>query len=363
MEPVRPDYSGGCVTGLVPALLGGRETAWMPPPVRGARSVVLFVADGLGWDALQSHAAVMPTLSACTGGPITTVAPSTTAAALTSITTGLAPARHGITGFRMRVDGAVLNVLRWQLENGKRPPEPVAVQRSDPFLGRVVPVITKSEFRTSGFTAAHLRGGDFLGWPTPSALVERCRAAVERGERFLYVYYAGVDEIAHHFGLHDAFYPAELAAVDRLVGALLEAFPDDTALVVTADHGQVHVGADGWIGLGRLDAMVAAYAGDARFRSLHAQPGRADDLFKAALDHHRAEAWVFTREELLDDGWLGPDPLSAVRGRVGDVVLAAKDRFAFVDPTLPRETGLVSAHGSLTAAEMWVPCVAARGRA
>ena len=33
---------------------------------------------------------------------------------------------------------------------------------------------------------------------------------------------AGVDEIAHHFGLHDEFYPAELAALDRLVAALLD---------------------------------------------------------------------------------------------------------------------------------------------
>ena len=45
------------------------------------------------------------------GGAITTVAPSTTATALTSIATGLAPAQHGIVGYRMLVDDDVLNVL------------------------------------------------------------------------------------------------------------------------------------------------------------------------------------------------------------------------------------------------------------
>ncbi len=351
------------MTGLVPALVGGRSAEWLPAPVRDAEAVVLLVLDGLGWDALSIHPDALPTVRSLEGGPITTVVPSTTAAALTSISTGVAPARHGITGFRMRVDGVVLNVLRWQLENGRRPPEPVAVQRNDPFLGRRVPVVTKSEFRTSGFTGAHLRGTEFLGWPTPSALVERCRIAIRDGARFVYAYYAGIDEIAHHFGLHEVFYPAELAAADRLVAALLAALPPEVALVITADHGQVHVGPDGWIGLGRLDGLVATYAGDARFRSLHAVPGKAEDLLKAAVDAHGDDAWVFGREELLDDGWLGPDVVSATRGRVGDVVLAARSGLAFVDPTFPRETGLVSAHGSITPAEMRVPCLAGRGRA
>jgi hypothetical protein len=35
----------------------------------------------------------------------------------------------------------------------------------------------------------------------------------------------------------------------------------------------------------------------------------------------------------------------------------------FVDPTLPYETQLVAAHGSVTPAEMEVPLVASRGRA
>jgi hypothetical protein len=46
---------------------------------------------------------------------------------------------------------------------------------------------------------------------------------------------------------------------------------------------------------------------------------------------------------------------------VGDVVLAAHEPVGFVDPTFPREVGLVAAHGSLTADEMLVPLLAGRG--
>lgn len=139
--PSSPQYGGASVDRIVPSLCGRTDADWLPEPVRGARTVVLLVLDGLGWELLGAHAASLPELRALSGGAITTVAPSTTAAALTSITTGLAPTQHGVFGFRMKVDRAVLNVLRWTVDTG-RPPDPVRVQRHQPFLARTVPVVT-----------------------------------------------------------------------------------------------------------------------------------------------------------------------------------------------------------------------------
>jgi hypothetical protein len=360
---VKPDYSGPNVTGVVPALLGVRPVEWMPEPVAGARATVLLVLDGLGWAARERFPDRLPELRAFRGGPVSTVVPSTTPAALTSITTGLPPSRHGITGFRIRHERGVLNAIRWTLADGGRPPDPEHVQKERVFAGRPVPVVTKAMFRTTGFTAAHMRGVDFHGWQTTSVLVEEVRALVAGGAPFVYAYYSGVDEVAHAHGLESAHYPAELAATDRLVGDLLDVLPDDTALVITADHGQVQVGPHGWRSLAPLHDLVETYAGDGRFRHLHAKPGRAAELHAAAVDLHGREARVFRREELLDDGWLGPDPVPATYRRVGDVVLAALAPVGFVDPTLPYEANLVGAHGSITAAEIEVPLVASRGRA
>ncbi|MGH9035810.1 MAG: alkaline phosphatase family protein, partial [Acidimicrobiia bacterium] len=75
-------------------------------------------------------------------------------------------------------------------------------------------------------------------------------------------------------------------------------------------------------------------------------------------------AWVFTRDRLVDEGWLGPEaPPGPVLSRIGDVTLAARGSVAFVDPTHPLETRLVAGHGSLTESEMLVPLLAGRGRA
>ena len=345
---------------IIPALAGSGDRSMLPEPAREAETVVLLVLDGLGWDAIAEHPDRLPVLGSLTGGSITTVAPSTTAAALTSIATGAPPSEHGLVGFRVRVDGRVLNALTWQVE-GKRPPDPVLVQRCPPFQNREVPVVTKAEFRNSGFTEAHLRGARFFGWRTVSGLVEHCRRLTADREPFVYAYYPGIDEVAHAHGLRDEFYGAELAFADRLVGDLLGVLPESAALVVTADHGQVHVGPEGWRPVGPFDDLVDACSGDGRFRYLHARRGAHDELLAGAREEHGGHAWVMSQEQLIDERWLGPPPGAVIRRRLGDVVVAPFEPVAIVDPALPREARLVSAHGSLTAAEMQVPLVAGRG--
>jgi predicted AlkP superfamily pyrophosphatase or phosphodiesterase len=360
---VRPQYGGASVERIVPALVAGADQAWLPEPVRDAETTVILLLDGLGWNLLQAHRSALPVLGAMVGGPITTVAPSTTAAALTSIATGLAPIQHGIVGFRMLVDGSVLNVLRWQVPYGRRAPDPFAVQRHTAFLGRPVPVVTKKEFRHTGFTEAHLRGTEFHGWSTTAVLVEQLRALARGDAKLAYSYYPGVDTVAHEYGLtHDSFL-AELRFADELVGRVLDALPERAALLVTADHGQVQVG-DRWLSLHPLEPLVARAAGEGRFRYLHAERGAAAELLAAATAEFGRQAWVLSREQLLDEGWLGPGTVTAsVRRRLGDVLLAPHAPVAFVDPALPNEAKLIGAHGSLTADEMLVPLVAARGRA
>lgn len=362
-SPVLPHYGNGCIDGVVPALLRGEANDWLPEPVKGSRCVVMLVLDGLGSAIIDENRSLLPELAAMDGGSITTVVPSTTATALTSLTTGLSPAEHGIVGYRQRAEGEVLNTLLWRTDSGRRPPEPFMVQRHTPFLGREVPVVTRSEFLTTGFTDVHLRGAPFMGWSTIAVLVEQCRALAAERRQLIYSYYPGVDTVAHEFGLHGPYFLAEISFADELVGRLLDVLSPDVTLLVTADHGQVHVG-EGWLGLEPLGDLVASCSGEGRFRWVTAPRGGAAALSEAARERFGGDAWVMERDELLEGGWLGPKPASSnVRRRLGDVVLAAKGTAAFVDPQLPGEANLVGAHGSFTAAEMYVPLLAARGRA
>lgn len=359
--PVVPRYGVGCLDGVIPAVLGQAPSDWLPPPVAGADQVVVLLLDGLGWEQLTSRPEIAPTLSAMTGGPITTVVPSTTATALTSLTTGAPPSAHGVVGYRLRVGGTdVLNVLRWKTGNGdaRTAIPPGDFQTLDPFAGLKPPVVTRGEFADSGFTGAHLGGVRFLGWRVPSTLVTRVSRLLVEGEPFVYAYYDGVDKVAHEFGFGE-FYDAELAAADRLVAELIEVLPPGAAILVLADHGQVDVGPNVVRVHNEVMRVTAMLSGEGRFRWLHARAGCRDRLEAAARRCHGDDAWVRTREEAVAEGWFGGPLRPEIEARLGDVVLAARRPVAFLDPADTGEVRLRSRHGSLTEAEMRIPLLGA----
>jgi Type I phosphodiesterase / nucleotide pyrophosphatase len=362
-EPLLPDYGGACVTNVMPALLGHPDDAprWIPGVAVAARQVVLFVLDGMGWEQLAARRPLAPTLSAMEGGPITTVAPSTTSTALTSITTGLPPGEHGIVGYRMAVHGEVLNVLRWSTAAGDAHQSlpPAKLQSSPPFLGQRPPVVTRAEYRRSGFTGAHLEPARFWGYRTMATMLAEVEGLLARGEPFVYAYYDGLDKVAHEYGLGE-YYDAELAWIDQVVDRIVSRLPAGAALVVIADHGQVQTG-DAIVELApAVLGECSMQSGEARFRWLHARPGRAGALWEAAAEHHGADAWVVTRDEIVAAGWFGPVVTEAARSRLGDVALVAHTNVAFHDPHDVGPYELIGRHGSLTPAEILVPLLAAR---
>jgi hypothetical protein len=365
--PVVPDYGGACVASIVPSLLSSDPDArgWMPAPVRAAQQVVLLVLDGMGWEQLQARTHLAPVLAGMEGGPVTSVAPTTTSTALTSISTGLSPAEHGVVGYRLRVGrNDVLNVLRWQVAggDGRSVVDPAVFQPRPAFAGTSPPVVTRAEFASTGFTAAHLAGARLHGWRVPSSLVVEVADLVREGEPFVYAYYDGVDKVAHERGF-GPYYDAELAFADRLVGDVLGVLPEGAALVVTSDHGQVHVGREGVVIDQDLMADVDLCSGEGRFRWLHARPGTVNRLAEGARRRYGDVAWVRTRDEVIDDGWLGGRPAPEAEARLGDVALVPFEPIAFLDNADVGEVRLVCRHGSLTSAEMLVPLLVQRGTA
>jgi predicted AlkP superfamily pyrophosphatase or phosphodiesterase len=332
----------------------------MPAPVADADAVVLLVLDGLGWDQLQQHVDLMPTVAGMVGGPVHTVAPTTTATALCSITTGLTPAEHGLIGYRMTLGGEVINVLRWSIGDQavRRSHPPRDVQPFEPFLGHAVPVVSPTELQDSAFSEAHLRGSVPAGWRAASSIAVEARLQVEAGERFVYCYYGAIDRIAHERGF-GAHYDAELRTADALVATVLDDLPSGTVLLVTADHGQVHVGDHIVTPSADLLAGVTLQSGEGRFRWLHVAPGAIGDVVATAESEVGDVAWVVTKEQMLDEAWFGPTMAPPIKARLGDVALVAREPVSFHEAADSGPFELVCRHGSLTSAEVNVPLLGA----
>ena len=125
-QPVNPENAGGNRRAG-----GSRHTAYPPlallPPERvaAARHVVLLVVDGLRQKTMDTHLA-HSRLRRHQLGTLTSVFPSTTASAITTFMTGLAPAQHALTGWHIHFAELerTLAVLPLTPRDGSSMPQP-----------------------------------------------------------------------------------------------------------------------------------------------------------------------------------------------------------------------------------------------
>ncbi|HET9946133.1 MAG TPA: nucleotide pyrophosphatase/phosphodiesterase family protein [Actinomycetes bacterium] len=389
--PLRlPDYGGGSLADVMPAALralgvpptGGDHAASVRAELHDQRQegvelgetsrVCVLLVDGLGASALRDHATYAPLLTSLAAAPdsrtITSVFPTTTPIALTSLGTGMTPGEHGITGLLMRLpDGTRVNTLALPspVDLATLQPRPTAFERAAE-AGVEVTRVGPRRFDGDGLTQAGLRGGAYAAAETALVSVAAAGAAVRRGERSLtYVYYGDLDRVGHRRGCTTKAWRAELRAVDAYVDQLRDALPPGTTLLVTSDHGMVDVGpADRWdvATTPELDAGTELVGGDLRGVHVWVRPGAGPDVlaaWRAVVGEH---FWVGSRDEAVATGLFGPHVTSDALARLGDVVCAAVGDRNLVDSRVlpPEVLELVGMHGGLTPAEVEVPLLVAR---
>ncbi|MFY1672249.1 alkaline phosphatase family protein [Plantactinospora sp. WMMB334] len=242
---------------------------------------------------------------------------------------------------------------RWQ-------PLPTQLQRAE-AAGVAVTVVSRPALAETGLSVAAYRNRVYRGAEDVDALATGMLGALTAGDgpTLVYGYHPDVDRHGHLSGIDSTDWRTAVAEVDGLLARLVDGLPPDAALLVTADHGQLDIPAQGRYDLDtdpRLRAGIRVVAGEARVRYLHTLPGATADVVAAWSEVLGEQAWVATREEAVSAGWFGPVP-EAHLPRIGDVVVAC------LGPTVvlaskthnPIETTLVAYHGSCTATEMTIP--------
>ena len=345
-----------------------------------ARAAAFLLVDGLGAELIARYPDQAPTLTelARRGSVLRAGFPSTTASSLASLGTGLPSGEHGIVGYSFALDGPgnarpVMNALGWCVHASPEeftdlrqdfPPESVQPQETV-FERAAADVVEVSrlvpDFHIgSGMTRAVLRGpGHFRPMAGPEELVPGMLDALGGpGRAFVYGYHRDLDLIGHIHGPGSEPWLEELGRVDALVADLASGLPPDTVLAVVADHGMIDTG-DHRIDLDQspdLSRGVSALGGEPRVRHVYTEPGAAPDVLAAWSEGLGERAWVVERDRAIAEGWYGPHVPDRVRGRLGDVIAAARHTWTLVRPRgEPVESSLIGHHGSWTAEEQLVP--------
>jgi hypothetical protein len=374
-------YGQASLSDLLPAALGalGVSGSANALGLQPARCVVVLLIDGLGWNLLQAHRDDAPFLAALSGTPLTAGFPTTTAASIASLGTGLPSGQHGLTGYTSRVPdfpegpGALsepINWLRWRgAYSGNNLLDRVVPEQAQPQLtafeqaaaaGVEVTVVSSYVFRDSGLTRAVLRGGTYSPVLTAADTATAVAAAARSAERSLiYCYNGDLDLVGHGHGSGSDTWRVQLALIDRAAELLAERLPDDARLLITADHGMVNVPDAAKVDfddIPELGRHVEMIAGEARVRYLHVRPEHLDEVRRSWTDRLADGFAVLRRDEVIERGWFGPVVTDTAAGRLGDLIVLATGDGAVVRSRFEeRLTRMRGHHGALTDDELLVP--------
>lgn len=322
---------------------------------------VLFLVDGLGELLVQEYAEHAPFLAGLAAiDDVYAGVPSTTAASLTAIATGLPTGQHGMAGYTCRIPGQnrVMNALKWDASVDPRAWQPhQSVFESIADSGRSMIVVNQTRFATTGLTQATSRGVPFVGvtdaWSRRDAVVQ---ATTEMDSGLIYAYESGLDYTGHKYGVGTKKWLRSLTSIDVAARELRDRLADDVTLIVTADHGMLNLprfnrfDVDLHPGLMR---HVKLLGGEARFRHLYVEPGHAEEVAARWRDQLGERADVRLRTEAHE--WFGPiaEPMSE---RFGDVIVAALGHFGvFSARKFSIELLLKGFHGSVSEVERRIP--------
>jgi predicted AlkP superfamily pyrophosphatase or phosphodiesterase len=379
---------GTDLPGALPALSEEIWTEWRP----GLRRVVLVVLDALGYRMLQRVSASGDgrafTALAKAGRliPLTSVFPSTTDAALVSLGTGRPPAEHGWLAYTMylRELGIAANaillssfwtrktdeLLDWGLDPSTLIPVPRLAERLA-SVGVATGAVFYSGFRDTGFSTMLYKGvSERRGHLHASDLWVQLRhllAKTRRSRAFITAYWSGLDTLAHAYGPDTDQCEAEFQTMSHLLSrqfldSLTAADREGTLLLITADHGQIHIPAERILNADQdpelLRHLMVPIMGESRAAFIHPRPGR----IRAVRDHLETSypEWFVVRDsvEVLESGLLGKRIADETYARAGELIVLPRGARA-LQHTQP-SVALVGRHGGLTPEEMLVPLIGAR---
>jgi hypothetical protein len=389
-EFLRPDYTRS-LTAVAPTILSllGRGkpgsdgngaqalTPFLPKrSPRQAKKVFLLCLDGFGFKEMELSTRLKQ-LHERYGTWITSVFPSITSTAMTSIYQGLPPSRHGILGHQIWKDfpGGVVDMLKMQVQGAKSPLVAsgfnVNAWKREPGLldgdlsaGMTAIQLMPRHIVGSGLSAYCYGAARLVGFLEPLegfAKAAHLLGSITQG--WVGLYLPTVDTLAHAFGGDVPPVGLALRQIEEnlawMASALSPHVLEETALIVVTDHGQSTVRRKI-----RLDETVTkwleqrtraiGYSGRVMHVYLGRDFAREEEpvaAYLAALAGGAGRVFRYAQAREL----VGPEP----DGTPSDEAWVIWDMPRNEEEPFPYGTPLVSHHGALSPEEMIIPLIVA----
>ncbi|MCK5128413.1 MAG: alkaline phosphatase family protein [Clostridiales bacterium] len=326
------------------------------------KNVVLLVFDGLGTSTLQRHLPKNSFLRKHMTADISSVYPSTTVSAITSIITGQTPNEHGWIGWSCyfkEVDQCI-DMFTGNISNMEED-EPAAKEHiPHKYLG-------SENICTQISKATHQNVRTCMVSPFSSYRAHTCDEVCaqiktlcnEDSKTFIYAYHFQPDHDMHEFGTTAACITTMLESFDDQLQQLADTLKD-TLLIITADHGLVdvkRVSIDTYPQINECLALPVTI--ESRCCSFTVKD-EYKSVFAERFNHALGDKFLLmTHDEFIDSRLLGDGtPHKKTDDFIGDfVAIAVSDISLWNKDNHGNIEDFKASHAGLTTDEMRIPLI------
>lgn len=360
--------------------------------------VVLLIVDGFGYrmwrESNGSKGFFSKVAEKGVLAPITSVFPSTTAASITTLSTGLTPQEHALPEWVVYFDEVrtTINTLPFapvdekdgnlisrggkpeMLYNGRTIYQRLESQGISSFT------FTQRSITDSTYNNIIKRGSAPVSYLKPSDAAIRLRKTLEnaKGRSYLNFYIDTIDSMTHLYGPSTEESNAEIANVSTVLqrnflDKLDKSTAKDTLVMVTADHGHIGIEPDkitylnedrklmGMLDRNSDNAMIPP-TGSPRDVFLHIKEERLDEAVEYLSGRLGKAAKIMRVDDAMKEGLFGRGNVDRrFSARIGNLMLLPYGNNAIWYEHVPgQKFKLIGVHGGMSANEMLSPLGIAR---
>jgi hypothetical protein len=381
---IKPDYKNSSIVNLMASILQGLGSHTNLHSTLGAldddrfvraRNIVLLVIDGLGYNYLTNRSP-LSILHHHLHTKLTTVFPTTTAAAITTFMTGLAPQQHGLTGwftYFQELD-EILTVLPARPRLGATAPDEANIDI--PSLYGHIPlfdlldvesyIVTPRNIAYSDYSLAHRGKATIKPYDNLDGCFSTTRDIIKSNldKKYIYTYWPQFDGMAHEKGVGSKEVADHFQEIDAAFGRFINDIKGSNTLVIaTADHGIIDSGPEYCVEMEHHTALQAMLtmplSGERRMAYCYVAETRHEEFTNYLRDKLAEKITVYPSKQLLEQHYYGLGPAHPqLQWRIGDYALLMNHNHTIMD-TVPGEKHFyhIGTHGGLSADEMLVPLV------
>lgn len=333
MEIMKPEYNGNSISNIYASAIrffGGKtERTPLKYSLGNQDKFVLIILDAFGQSVFRK---IKNPLNDAEVKKITSIFPSTTAAAMLSFYTGLTPAEHGVMGFTtyMKEFGSIINMLNLSHPAQEEPIQMLSQNFPQYISEKAIPLglelsklgvsstaILPNSISESPTTAFHTRGMSRIKYYYPwDAFTLLRRLLSQKGKMFISVYTPVVDTLSHHYGPQSAEAHSAAESMLELISRSLSGIEGFTA-IITADHGQVPNEKTNVVDQQLMDVLEMPPFGDSRAVFLKV---KNEDSAIRYFEKNLSGFILYRKSEVIKNGFLGPKLDPRFEDRIGDIL-------------------------------------------